>query len=235
MAATVKPTAALPSVALVAGASGLTGHALLRRLLREGDYARVVALSRRPLPLDHPRLANRILRFDALASSLKGLRCTDAFCALGAPGGPDAEEAALRAVDLELVIAFARAARTAGATRLVVVSSAGAAVSAAQPFLRIKGEMEAALRGVGFPSIDILQPGRVAGVRPGDGAGAMLREGLLLAASPLLRRVRGSLDVLSAEQLAGAMFAAARARRPGIRHYIGGALREAPRPLRRTG
>lgn len=236
MAAKEKETAGnAPRVALVAGASGLTGSALLRRLLREGDYERVVALSRRPLPLDHPRLANRILRFEELERSLKGLRCTDAFCTLGAAGGPQADEAALRAVDHALVLAFARAAKAAGATRLVVVSAAGAQPAASQPFLRIKAETEVALRAVGFPAIDILQPARIVGVRPGDGAGAMLRQGLRAVAAPLLRRVGGAFDAVSAEQLAAAMLAAARARRAGIRQYAGAALREAPPASRRGG
>src|SRR5690606_30518602 len=152
-----KETAREARVALLAGASGLTGSALLRRLLRTPQFARVIALSRRPLPVEHARLANRILRFDEMEQSLKGLRCSDAFCALGAGGGPQAQESELRAVDLTLVLAFARTARAAGATRLVVVSAAGADPAAATAFLRTKGEMEAALRGLGFPSVDILQ------------------------------------------------------------------------------
>lgn len=51
--------------ALLAGGSGLVGARLLPLLLDASEYTRVHALSRRPLPLDHPRLANRIVRFDA--------------------------------------------------------------------------------------------------------------------------------------------------------------------------
>ena len=49
-----------PRVALVAGASGLTGGALLKLLLRDDTFSRVIALSRRPLPVEHARFANRI-------------------------------------------------------------------------------------------------------------------------------------------------------------------------------
>ncbi len=88
------------------------------------------ALTRRPLPIEHSRLTNRILHYEELAARLAGSRCDDAFCCLGAAGGPRATEAALRKVDLELTLAFARAARAAGATRLVVISAAGAAPGA---------------------------------------------------------------------------------------------------------
>lgn len=237
VAATKGAAAPEPRVALLAGASGLTGGALLRRLLGTQDFARIIALSRRPLPVEHARLANRIIpRFADLEAALKVLRCTDAFCTLGAAGGPRADETALRAVDLDLVLAFARAARAAGATRFVVVSAAGADRNAASPFLRVKGEMEAALRGVGFTALDILQPGHVVGTHAGDGAGELLRQGLLALASPLLRRTRGLMNAVSGNDLAAAMASIARGKRFGVRTYSGdditaaarGSLRPAP-------
>lgn len=213
-----------PRVALLAGASGLTGGALLRLLLREEGVARVLALSRRPLPLEHARLANRILRFEQLAGSLKGQRCTDAFCTLGAAGGPRAAEAQLREVDLRLVLEFARVAHAAGATRLVVVSAAGAHPQAQHPFQRVKGEMEASLRSLGFEALDLLQPGLVYGSRSTDGLGATLRHGVMALASPLLRRSKGPLHAIAAEQLAAAMVAAARSQRRGASIHAGEGL-----------
>jgi uncharacterized protein YbjT (DUF2867 family) len=203
-------------VALLAGASGLTGAALLRLLLRSQDFTRVLALSRRPLPVEHPRLANRILRFEELERSLKAQRCTDAFCALGAAGGPRASEEQLRAVDLQLVVAFAQAALAAGATRLVVISATGADRRSAQPFQRVKGEMEAALRALSFPCLEVLQPGVVYGPRRNEALVTTLRHGLLAVASPLLRRSNLSLAAISSEELAAAMIGVARSERRGV-------------------
>jgi uncharacterized protein YbjT (DUF2867 family) len=213
-----------PRVALLAGASGLTGAALLRLLLRTSDFSRVLALSRRPLPVEHARLANRILRFDELARSLKGQRCTDAFCTLGAAGGPRATEQQLREVDLQLVLDFAGAALAAGATRLVVISAAGADRAAARAFLRVKGEMEAGLRPMGFAGIDILQPGLVYGSRPHDGLAAMLGQAALGLAAPLARRTKVVPNPLSGEELAAAMLGAARSQRRGPANYASDSL-----------
>jgi uncharacterized protein YbjT (DUF2867 family) len=210
-----EPSRPEPRVALVAGASGLTGSALVRLLLREEGFARVLALSRRPLPLEHARLANRILRFDELERSLKGQRCTDAFCALGAAGGPRAGESQLREVDLQLVLAFARAALAAGASRLVVISAAGADRNSTHVFQRVKGEMEAGLRQLPLPCIEVLQPGVVYGPRRDEGIGTSLRQGLLALASPLLRRSTDTLSAISSDALAGAMLAVARSQRRG--------------------
>jgi uncharacterized protein YbjT (DUF2867 family) len=222
-------------VALVAGGTGLTGAALLQLLLRNNDYSRVHALTRRPLPLDHPRLANRILRFDELGSRLMGLRCHDAYCCLGAAGGPRAAVAEMRQVDHDLVLAFAKAAQAAGATRLVVVSAAGADSKSPKPFLACKGELELALRGLRFTSLDILQPGPVLGVRPQGGIGDLVRLGLLPLLNPLLRGRLASSRAVAAADLAAAMLGAARSPRQGVYGYSALNLRDLAVAGRRLG
>ena len=51
------------SVALLAGASGLTGGYTLEALLGAPDVSRVIAVTRRPLGRENSRLANRIVQF----------------------------------------------------------------------------------------------------------------------------------------------------------------------------
>src|SRR5688572_13869269 len=126
-----------PKVALLAGASGLVGGYALDSLLDAPDFARVFAISRRPLGREHSKLANRIVQFDRLEAQLKGTVCHVAFCCLGTTrkqaGG---SEAVFREVDSDLTLAFARAARAAGAQRFVVVSSVGADPASKYMYLR---------------------------------------------------------------------------------------------------
>ncbi len=215
-----------PRTALVAGASGLTGRALVRLMLRNRDYDRVQALTRRPLPMEHARLANRILNFDEMAVRLAGTRCDDAFCCLGAAAGPRAAAGELRQVDLDLVVAFARAAHAAGATRLVVISAAGAARDARSDFLRIKGELEAALRNLQFVSLDILQPGRVVGERPGGGAADVLRELIAPLVNVAMVGKFQERRWISATDLAAAMLGAVRGQRRGVNVHAGKKLQQ---------
>ena len=77
----------------------------------------MLAVSRRPLGREHPRLANRILPFEQLESQLTGATCHDAFCCLGTTLRQAGSEAAFRAVDHDQVLRFARTARQAGAER----------------------------------------------------------------------------------------------------------------------
>jgi len=60
-------------------------------LLQSPHYTRVHALSRRPLPFDHPRLANRVVRFEAsLQAQLKGLQVRTHSACLGTTDDVDA-------------------------------------------------------------------------------------------------------------------------------------------------
>lgn len=224
--ATAAQTPAAQRVALVAGGNGLTGMALLQLMVRNNDYARVTALTRRPLAFDHQRLVNRILRFEELASRPAGLACTDAYCCLGAAGGPQAAAADLRAIDRDLVVAFAKAALAAGARRLVVVSAAGADSRSPRPFLASKGEMETTLRAMRFASLEILQPGPVLGMRPKSGAGELVKMAVLPLLNPLLRRSKSQAGAIAATDLAAAMLGAGRSPRQGVYAHSGQNLRD---------
>ena len=52
--------------ALIAGASGLTGGYCLHLLLHDDAYDQVIALNRRTLPTEHPKLTQHIVDFDRL-------------------------------------------------------------------------------------------------------------------------------------------------------------------------
>ena len=212
-------------IALLAGGTGLTGSALLRVLLAGADYARIHAVTRRPLLLDHPRLANRVVTPEQVPAKLAGTKIHDAFCCLGAPQPRSASPAQLRAVDLELTLAFARAAQSLGATRFVVVSAAGASRAAKPAFLQVKGEMEAALRELRFPSLDILQPGAVLGLRPQTSVAGLMQMLLRPLVNPLLGGSLAALRSISGEDLGAAMAGAARAQRGGVQIYAGSGLR----------
>jgi uncharacterized protein YbjT (DUF2867 family) len=217
-------------VALVAGGSGLVGGLLLPLLLQSPQYTRVHALSRRPLPFDHPRLANRVVRFEAsLQAQLKGLQCQDAFCCLGTTIREAGSQTAFRAVDLDLVQEFAQLALSCGAERLVVVSALGANAASKNFYMRVKGEMEQALETRRFRALDILQPSLLLGgrrnVRPLE-LGAQLAMQLL---NPLLLGGWARFRAIPAATVAAAMCGAARSGRRGVYRYTYNGIRSLAR------
>src|SRR5215831_13153423 len=130
------------SIVLLAGASGVTGGYALDALLAAPDVGRVLAVSRRPLGREHPRLANRIVQFERIESQLKGSVADVALCCLGTTLRKAGSQQRFRAVDVDAVLTFARVAKAANARRFVVMSSVGADPRARNFYLRTKGDME---------------------------------------------------------------------------------------------
>lgn len=208
-------------VALLAGAGGFVGARVLEALLDAPEVARVFAVTRRQLGREHPRLANRIVQFEQLERQLAGVKCQVAFCCLGARmtdrvGG---EEEACRRVDLGYALAFARAAKAGGATRFVVISAVGADVAAKSGYLRVKGELEQRLAGVGFAALDILQPGIVLGWPREARAVDVLQRVAMPLVNPFLVGARAAHRGIPVGTAAAAMVGTLRSGRRGTQRY----------------
>ncbi|HVW70370.1 MAG TPA: NAD(P)H-binding protein [Steroidobacteraceae bacterium] len=205
-------------VVLLAGATGLVGRYALEALLDAPDIGRVFAVTRRPLGREHPRLANRIVRFDTLEAQLQGSVCHIGVCCLGTTIAQAGSQAAFRQVDVDYVVAFARAAQVARARRFVVVSSVGADTKSKHFYLRTKAEMEEAVTGVGFESLDILQPGPLIGWRNPMRL-ADLGSMLMPVVNPFLRGPRAKYRGISAQVVGQAIVGATRSGRRGVQRY----------------
>jgi len=198
----------------------------VQALLEAPDYSRVFALTRRPLGREHSKLANRIVVFERMATQLKGLVANDAFCCIGTTIAEAGSQEVFREADLDAVLLFAEAARAAGAMRFSVVSSVGASSTSKKFYLRTKGEMEDAVTGMGFASVDIFQPSLLLGprkqVRPMELIGGLLSPLI----SPLLSGSREALRPIPAQTVARGMVGAARRGGRGIYRYTHAAIRQ---------
>ena len=211
-------------IALLAGASGFVGNFTLDVLLDSADVSRVFAVTRRPLGREHPRLANRIIRFEQIESQLKGLTCHVALCCLGTTIRQAGSEEAFRQVDVDAVLAFARTAKAAQAQRFVVVSSVGADPGSKNFYLRTKGEMEQALTGVGFPSLDILQPSALLGWRGEIRPLELAATAIMPLVNPFLTGKREPFRGIPARTVAAAMVGVTRSGRRGLQRYTYSAI-----------
>lgn len=216
--------------ALVAGASGLVGGFLLDALLEGSLYREVCSIGRRSLARRHAKLTQRTV--DLAALEREALPPTDdAFCCLGTTLGKAGSREAFRALDHDAVLAFAEAARRAGARRFLLVSSLGADPRSRIFYSRVKGETEADLERVGFESLILVRPSLLLGARtesrPAERAAIMVSRLL----GPLLRPFRAR--PIEARTVARAMLALARDAPRGTSVVHSGALHELGGPTAR--
>lgn len=181
--------------ALIAGASGLVGSQCLARLLAEPAYERVIALVRRPLPQNDPRLDQRVIDFDRLGAEGAGFpAATDVFCCLGTTMKQAGSREAFRLVDFTYVVGLAAQSLERGARQFLLVSSIGANPTSPAFYTRVKGETEAAVTALPFEGRQIFRPSILVGERaenrPGERAGIVAMKGAAFLLLGPLRKYR---------------------------------------------
>lgn len=152
---------------LLAGATGLVGREALRLLLPDADFRRIVVVARRPLSPDvrSPKLETHVIDFDHL-NEYDELFAVDALiCALGTTIRQAGSRTRFHTVDFEYPLAFARLGLERGCKHFLVVSSLGANARARVFYNRVKGELEDALRGLGYQRLTIVRPSLLLGPR----------------------------------------------------------------------
>lgn len=216
---------ASPRIALLAGGTGLVGGALLPMLLASKHYLKVHILLRRKPPDIKASSKLRILQVNFARLPAKFPRVNDVFIALGTTIKVAGSRAAFRQVDFDFVVNTARAARTAGATRLAVVSALGADAKSRIFYNRVKGEMQAAIAQLGYESVVIAQPSMLLGDRAALGQPA--RKGEIWAArllGPLGGIVPKGVRPIPARDVAAALLAAMLEAKQGVRVLKSGAM-----------
>ena len=208
---------------LLAGASGLVGSRMLRRLLDAPTTPWVLAPVRRPLEITTRRLSQLPCVLDdpgmdgVLAARLRELtpRIDTFICALGTTIKRAGSREAFIAVDRDLVLRLATMAFDLGARHAILVSSVGASAQSGNFYLRVKGEAERGLAELGFERVDLLRPGLLLGERDEHRTGEAIAKVLAPLANPLLqgplRRYRG----IGADTVAAAAVALLRHTDPG--------------------
>lgn len=199
-------------VAIVAGATGLVGRALVRQLADDPAWREVRALVRRGPSGEAggPTLVQVPVDYERLDPPPSWAAADQVFCALGTTIRQAGSQAAFRRVDYDYPVALARAARASGARHFLLVSAVGADPHSRVFYNRVKGEVETAIAELGFRSVTIARPSLLLGKRAEPRLGEQVGKVLGLLAPARWRPV-------PAERVARALVEAAREDRPGVR------------------
>ena len=144
--------------ALVIGATGAVGRDLVEQLLKDNAFGSVVAFVRRPLAIDNPKLTVHVIDFDRPEQWRQLLEGDVLFSCLGTTIRAAGSQANQWKVDYTYQYEAAKAARENGVETYALVSSIGADPKSKIFYTRMKGELEVAVKKLGFPACYILQP-----------------------------------------------------------------------------
>ena len=157
-------------VALVAGSTGFIGGQLLELLLSDTVYSKVIALSRKPLLISHPKLENIIVEANEIKDH-KDFQADDVFCCLGTTIKQAKSKEAFRKIDFDYPLELARSLKANEAKQFLLVSALGANKNSGIFYNKVKGEVEEAIAKVGYTSFHILRPSLLIGPRKEARAG----------------------------------------------------------------
>ncbi|MCW8825620.1 MAG: NAD(P)H-binding protein [Gammaproteobacteria bacterium] len=191
-------------IAIVIGATGLVGQALVNRLAGADHIDKVITLTRRPAEHQSSKVFNRVVDFDHLEDYASSFANSDfLFSCLGTTINKAGTIAAQRRVDLDYQYRAAQLAANSGVAHYLLVSSNGANAQSNNAYLKMKGELELKIKTLPFKRITIFQPSLLLGKRPefrlAEKLGSLLLPVLYLI--PWLRRYRP----ISGEQVAAKM------------------------------
>jgi uncharacterized protein YbjT (DUF2867 family) len=203
---------------LIAGATGLVGRIALARALDDPRVTGVVAPTRRALP-SHPKLVNPLIDYELLPPDADWWRCDSVICALGTTRARAGSAKAFYRVDHDYPLMVATHARAQGAKAFALVSAIGADAGSRLLYNRTKGEVEASIGALDYPSYTIVRPGLIGGQRDEFRPMERVSDAILTVLGPVLPR---QWRISPAENIAAALIEAALAARPG-RHVVSAA------------
>jgi uncharacterized protein YbjT (DUF2867 family) len=174
------------ATAVLAGSTGLVGSNILSQLLAHPSFSAIHAFARRDL--SNPAGSTKLQPIIATDSSQWPSQFPSSqkprvlFSGLGTTRAQVGGFEAQRKIDYDLNLDLAKTAKEAGVDTYVLISSNGASTASYFAYPKMKGELEEAVKGLGFKHTVIVRPGLIVGdrteSRPAEAALRGLAKGL---------------------------------------------------------
>ena len=204
--------------ATIIGSSGMTGSYLLNILSQDKSIETIRLIVRHPVPKRANNVEVELVNFEDAQAFKNAVAGSDVvFCAIGTTQkNVKGDKDLYRKIDYDIPVNAAQYCKETGCEKFIIVSAVGANSKSKNFYLRLKGEMEDAVKANGVQSIHIMQPSMLLGHRNEKRTGEAFFQGLLKGLAFLLIGGLKKYTGIPAKQLALAMVAAAKENRTGI-------------------
>ncbi len=180
--------------AIVIGSTGLVGRQLVQLLINDNAFSVVKVFARRSLGIKHPKLTEVLCDFDHLEEVESKVNGDVLFSCMGTTLKQAGGKKQQFKVDFTYQYDFARIASNNGVKQYVLVSSMSANPKSNFFYLRMKGELEEAIKQLPFKGIHIIQPSGLIGERENnrkrEQIGIKVTDAII-SVLPFLRKYRG--------------------------------------------
>jgi len=201
--------------ALIIGATGLTGKALLYQLLQDEQFGKVILFLRKELDIKHAKLTQHCVDFNQLDNYKDLIKGDVVFCCLGTTIKTAGSQEAFKKVDFTYPTEFAKIAKQNRISTFLLQSSLGADAASTNFYLKVKGETEDAIKNLSFNSFATFRPSMLLGDRTefrfGESIGKILMQLFSFLFIAKLKRYKA----IHVNQVASAMIKQSKLNKPG--------------------
>lgn len=205
-------------VALI-GSSGLTGSYLLHLLQEDNSFAEIRLIVRKAIDVQDTRASVHVVDFNNNNDLKQALSDIDIiFCAIGTTAKKvNGSKSIYRQIDYDIPLRVATIASENGCKHFLIVSSTGADSLSNSFYLKLKGELEEALRKISIPAVSIFRPSILLGKRNEFRLGETIGKTVMSALSFL---IPDKYKPVHAKKLASFMVAKAKEHPTGYQIYL---------------
>ncbi len=151
--------------AILIGATGLIGKALIRTLTNDSDYSEVILIARKKIENLPSKFKLIQLNFDEIEKYKSEIKGDVLFSTLGTTLKTAGSKEAQYKIDFDYQFNVAKIASENGVKNLVLLSSAGANSKSSIFYSRMKGELDEAVQKLKFDHVSIIRPSMLVGKR----------------------------------------------------------------------
>lgn len=151
--------------AIVLGATGVTGSALVSLLTHHNYYAKIKLFSRSLSGFTHQKIDEYLVDLQDLEKHKSSFIADEVYCCIGTTKAKTPDKETYKNIDYGIPLQAAKLCKENGINTFMVISALGADASSSVFYNKTKGQMEDDVIALQIPKTHILQPSLIAGKR----------------------------------------------------------------------
>jgi len=155
------------NTAVVFGGTGLTGSMLLKQIINDQYFNKIIVVTRKEIVTKNLKITNKVIDFSK-EKDLENCIIKDSlvFSCIGTTQSQvKGNKRRYKEIDFDITLNIAKASKKMNANKLLFISSGGANSKSSNFYLKLKGEIEEAVINIKNNSLFIIKPSLLIGKR----------------------------------------------------------------------
>lgn len=183
----------------------MVGDLVLKQLLNDNRYAKVIVFGRRSCGVQHTKFEERIVDLFNLETNADKFKADVVFCCIGTTKAKTPKTETYAKIDYGIPVAAAKLCKRNNIETFIVISALGANPNSSVFYTRLKGEMERDVLAQNIKNTFLLQPSIIGGNRQEKRSGEFIAKNAMRIVNPFLIGVLKKYRAIKPETIAAAM------------------------------